>query len=375
MDHRFLLALANTALLALALSFSSSADAYGNSDQPGAADSLQYTFAWKFLDGDAMAPRGGTTRGPQVTLAPVPTATWQALQATPDAKARDRAAIVAMAGTFRTSFDFVEVAGFSADFAPSRPYQSWATERVIVIEDSPDQIVLQHILVMRFLDQDGKVSEPMVIKHWRQDWRYEPEFRFEYLGDHRWQQRAVPVHERAGAWAQDVYQVDDSPRYSGVGRWSHSANYSSWIGGEEARPLPRREWSVRQDYALLVGTNRHTITPNGWIHEQQNNKLVSATDRNVVAREFGLNRYEAISDELSAADTYWAATAPLWAQVRARWTALLALEAPLVLKAEPDRGGLFMPLFEAAQQLSEGQPMPSAETVQGLVDAYLAEAQ
>ena len=27
-------------------------------------------------------------------------------------------------------------------------------------------------------------------------------------------------------------------------------------------PLPRREFSVRDDYDLLVGVNRHTITPN-----------------------------------------------------------------------------------------------------------------
>lgn len=334
----------------------------------------RYTFSWRFVDGDAMAPRGGTTRGPEPTLAPSPSERFKRLAEMPPGKARDRAAILAMAGDYRVSFDFLEVAGFTGERQPQRPYQSWATERVIVVEDSPDRIVLQHVLLMRFLGEDGTVSEPMLTKHWRQDWRWEPEHVFEYLGDATWQRRAVPESERRGAWAQDVFQVDDSPRYSGVGRWEHRANYSTWTAGDGARPLPRREWSVRKDYGLLHGSNRHTITPDGWVHEQLNQKIVSLADPRVVAREFGFNRYEAIADDLAEAGRYWEATAPMWAIVRARWDALLATGQPVALKAEPDQGALFIPLFEKAQAIADGKAEMSRAGIEALVDAYLRDA-
>lgn len=340
--------------------------------EAGDAAKRRYTFSFPFADGDAMAPRGGTSRGPEPELAAAPTPEWQRLVAMPPGKARDRAAILAMAGDYRVSFDFVEVAGFAPGWTPGRPYQSWATERVLVVEDSEDRIVLQHILEMRFTGEDGTVSEPMVTKHWRQDWRWQPEYTFEYLGDATWQRREVPEAERRRAWAQDVYQVDDSPRYSGVGRWHHDQARSTWSGGDGARPLPRREWSVRSDYGLLFGSNRHTITPDGWIHEQVNDKQVSLAQPRPLAREFGLNRYQRITGGLDATIAYWRATAPMWAQVRARWSALLAGQAPVRLKAEPDQGSLFGPLFAQAQALAEGGPAPDGDQVRALVDAYLA---
>jgi hypothetical protein len=67
--------------------------------------------------------------------------------------------------------------------------------------------------------------------------------------------------------------VDDSPRYAARGRWQHAAGVSTWISDETWRPLPRREFSVRKDYDVLVGTNRHTITPTGWVQEENNVKL------------------------------------------------------------------------------------------------------
>src|SRR2546429_1877602 len=99
----------------------------------------------------------------------------------------------------------------------------------------------------------------MVTKHWRQDWQYEPRQIIEYQGWNRWQRRTLARKQTANEWSQTVYQVDESPRYASLGRWEHSASFSSWISGETWRPLPRREWSVRQDYQVLLGTNRHTI--------------------------------------------------------------------------------------------------------------------
>lgn len=95
--------------------------------EPGdnAPDPRQYTYAWLFGDDDAMRPRGGTSTGSNVLLDMQPSSAWQALQESGLSKfERDRRAILAMAGPYRTSFDFIETAGFVAGHRPDRPYQS-----------------------------------------------------------------------------------------------------------------------------------------------------------------------------------------------------------------------------------------------------------
>lgn len=356
--------------------------------KPGEAPASEhrFTFAWPFTDGDEMAPRGGTTKGVPVTVTTEPGEAWKRLQE-PGLAAleRDRRAILAMAGEYRVSFDFVEVADFDGARDPRAPYQSWGTEKVYVIEDRPGFISLQHLLVSRMIGEGGEVQGPFVTKHWRQDWEYEPAGQFAYRGQNTWQTEEVPESERKGAWCQSVYQVDDSPRYSGVGRWEHFGNYSTWSGGEGWRPLPRREYSVRDDYQVLVGTNRHTITPTGWVHEQQNNKVALDAqghprgDRPVVGREFGFNRYERITGyDFTAGDRYLAATAPLWDAVRAEWNRLLEGPGPVELKGAPDRDRLFMPLFEMAEALEEAPAAAPADVAKlqadarARVQAYLA---
>jgi len=210
-----------------------------------------------------LKPRGGTTRGVPVTFDKEPSDAWRKLRESGlSAQERDRRAILAMAGPYRVTFDFLEVVRFDPGLKPDAPYQSWATEYVFVSEDRADFIALQHILVMRIQDKDGKAGEPLLQRHWRQEWRYEADRLLAYEGANTWARRPVQG-ERRGAWTQTVLQVDDSPRYAARGRWEHSETNSTWISDETWRPLPRREFSVRKDYQVLVGTNRHSITPLG----------------------------------------------------------------------------------------------------------------
>src|SRR5262249_45563894 len=156
------------------------------------------------------------------------------------------------------SFDFLEVAGFRQGLAPDRPYQSWGTELVYVLRDEPRFVSLQHLLVMYIQKKPrGAVEGPFVTKHWRQDWRYEAHELLAYRGHNTWARERVPASAVHGTWTQSVFQVDDSPRYAGYGRWEHFGNVSSWRSNTTWRPLPRREFSVRQDYDVLIGTNRH----------------------------------------------------------------------------------------------------------------------
>ncbi len=369
--------------LILLIAFCVAATANAYDAKPVAKSSVdlsahRYTFAWKFIDGDKMTPRGGSTVGAAIVLATAPSKAWQTLQAAANAD-KDHAAILAMAGEYRVSFDFIEVAGFTADFKPAAPYQSWGTEKVYAIIDQPDFISLQHVLVMHIQADVGKPKSTIVTKHWRQDWQYQPRTQILYLGPHQWQQVPVSASQATGSWSQTVYQVDDSPRYSGMGRWLHSGNYSSWQGSEGLRPLPRREWSVRSDYQALLGTNRHTITPTGWVQEEQNNKVALDAEGNlrrenpVLAREYGVNRYEAISGaDFSEGDAYIKKTAALWQAVRRDWAARLRTGNRISLKAAPDQGALFMPLFARAENVeADADPIKLKAEVSALLTDYL----
>jgi len=329
----------------------------------------QFTFGWRYGSEDAMAPRGGTTQGPPVTLDGAPGEAWTRLRAPGiSALERDRRAILAMAGTYRASFDFLEVLGFGLGFKPDRPYQSWGTEYVHVLRDEPRLISLQHLLVMFMQTKDGKVSGPFVTKHWRQDWRYEDTELLTYRGRLRWARTHIPPGDAKGTWTQAVFQVDDSPRYEAYGRWEHFGNVSSWRSATTWRPLPRREWSVRSDYQVLIGTNQVTITPTGWVHEESNLKVgLDDAGRPIAAdpvraKEIGLNRYERlVGFDDSAARGYQERTAPFWDEVRAAWDELARRRDGLTMRAPADQGQLFVPLFEYAQKLDDGAPFDRAD--------------
>ena len=171
---------------------------------------------------------------------PQPHPGWLALQDPAlSKKEKDRTAILAMAGPYRASFEFLETVGYTPDFERSRPYQSWGTEYVYVVEESEDFISLQHIMVMFAVGPQGDLMGPFVQKHWRQDWAFEKTDLLVYAGHDIWEQRNLDATEVAGTWAQSVFQVDDSPRYEAIGNWQHYPNFSTWLSDTAWRPLPR----------------------------------------------------------------------------------------------------------------------------------------
>jgi hypothetical protein len=354
---RLVAALTTTVVLSLAALAAAQEPAPAGASRVGS----RYTFTWP-TGPAAPAPRGGTSRGVPVVLESAPSPQWQALRESGlSAQERDRRAILAMAGSYRVNFDFIEVAAFSGDGTRAQPYQSWGTERIFVDRDEPRLISLVHVLEMYILDAAGKPMPAMVTKHWRQEWRYQPAQLVEYVGANRWTRRALKTDERRGRWSQVVYQVDESPRYGSLGRWEHGASFSSWISGDTARPLPRREWSVRKDYELLRGTNRHTVTPTGWLQEENNLKVASAADGNYVGREYGVARYERIAaDSLPESGRYYTATRAYWNEVLAVWDELLAANRTVTLKANSDQSGAYAELFQQAQDHAEGK-LPLAD--------------
>ena len=321
-----------------------------------------YVFSWMDYPRPTVGLRGGTTTGIPVNLVTESSDSWIELQSTESTgPQKDAAAITAMAGDYRAFFDFLEIEVYGEETEPARPYRSWGTERVYLLEHSDTFVQLQHILVMFMVGEDGETQGPFVMKHWRQDWEYEPESILEFTGNRTWERRALDEEERAGQWVQTVYQVDDSPRYALMGEWEHTASYSRWDSTSGWRPLPRREYSVRSDYQALVGTNTITIFPRGWVHSQDNIKTVLTdtgeidTRAPAVARELGVNRYDRILDfDFSAGDAYWEDTQRYWSAVRDGWTARLSESAPVHIGTSCADQPLFMLLFGTAQEIHDG---------------------
>jgi hypothetical protein len=316
-----------------------------------------HVFAWPFLEWQDMKPRGGTTKGSEVTLLSGAKDSWKRLQEPHLGKfERDRRAILAMAGNYRVSFDFTETLGLAENFKPTRPYFSWGTEHVSVLEDRGEFISLQHSLVMYFKNDQGETEGPHVMKHWRQDWTWQdPELQV-YQGDLTW--KKTPNPSPAGRWTQAVFQVDDSPRYEVAGAWSHDGGLSTWRSDNCPRPLPRREHTIRQDYNVLEGIHEISITPNGWVHIQNNRKTRVDKDgsRRCLGTELGVDRYEEITaPELAPAfNAYWAKTHGYWKEVRDTWTGILKEKDRFAMKDTYDGKQLFMIHFDHAAKLETG---------------------
>jgi hypothetical protein len=288
-----------------------------------------------------------------VVLAAQATLAWSFDQG---ALARDREAILAMTGEYHVDFDFRETVALRPGYELTEPYRTGGTEFVAVVEDRGDFISLQHILVM----ENEDTGEAVVVKHWRQDWQYEPNEVLAFEGKRRWTQLPVGVEAARGAWSQTVWQVDDSPRYAGVGRWVHDGGFSAWTSNRGWRPLPRREYTKRDDYDVMVATNRHVITPTGWVHEQDNSKLdLDDPASPYIAHEVGVNTYTRIDDhDFSAGYAYWQQTGPFWAAVRAWWEATLERRDSVVLAGDVGGDELVEAIFDLADRLTGDAPEP-----------------
>jgi hypothetical protein len=136
----------------------------------------------------------------------------------------------------------------------------------------------------------------------------------------------VSSAERQGAWSQTVWQTDDSPRYGGVGRWIHENGRVVWESSTTSRPLARRDAVRNPPYNRYASINRHALTPNGWVHEQDNTKLGDRDGATVTfVQEDGFNTYQHFSDyPVAVGEAYWNDTKDYWFGVRQGWDEAIA---------------------------------------------------
>ncbi|MEM6475054.1 MAG: DUF6607 family protein [Pseudomonadota bacterium] len=267
----------------------------------------------------------------------------------------DRETILSMVGDFAVVFDMQESTSWQADYEPIDKKISSGFESVRVAEDTGDKIVLQHLLVV------GPKDRPYVVKHWRQDWQYEPKQILDFKGGDTWELTDVPEEERSGSWSQTVYQVDDSPRYAGWGQWEEVDGVKRWLSNRTTRPLARRDAVRGPIYDRYIGINRHQLTPSGWIHWQDNTKMMPAKDGSgelvPVVQEYVLNTYERFDDyNVAAAETYWEKTADYWAAIRAKWDEVMEANGGITIEQNPQMGtSIAGELLQMADAIKNGE--------------------
>ena len=256
-------------------------------------------------------------------------------------KKKDIEAIKEMCGCFEIDFNFAETFQYSNDsnYKKSNNYNSKALEYAKLIKDEKGHISIQHLLVMG----------SYVIKHWRQDWIYENEDLLKYDADNTWKKISKTKKEVKGQWTQKVFQVDDSPRYEGTSSWVHIDGKSFWENTSYA-PLPRREYTKRNDYNIMIRGNRHEIVNYGWIHDQDNKKVIRDNKQNTefeIAAEKGFNKYAKVDDsKCKEAADWWNENSKKWAFVREKWNSIYSKNKTLSLEKSIDKKPLYSYLFD-----------------------------
>lgn len=232
-----------------------------------------------------------------------------------------------LCGCFDVSFKYAET------FSPEPGYKyherdetDAGIELSLPVEISDKKIVIQHLLV---------ITDSVIVKHWREEWTYENPVIWRYKGDRTWVKETVPAEQVKGKWTQTIWEVSDEPRYQGFSQFVNLDGKIIWQNTTDA-PLPRREYTVRNDYNILKRTNRLNITDNGYIHEQDNEKIIrkNGVDK-LLTQEKGINSYKRVDDKLcNAAKYYWEKNKDYWGRVRNAWADYISSQTTITLKTK-----------------------------------------
>ncbi len=281
----------------------------------------------------------------------------------------DKTNIKSFQGCYEVGFNFAETFQLVEGYKTTAPYNSKALEYVVVDQEMDREVGLQHILIV---GKDKKAT----LKHWRQEWFYEPSSILEFKGNNKWQQRTLSADESTGRWLQSVTQVDDSPRYECAAKWVHTGDNHFWEC-TSWNPLPRREYTKRSDYQVIERTNRQKITSDCWVHQQDSRKLHLADDHvTPIAKERGENTYKRVDDaQCKIAADWWKEHKDEWKVIRASWAKVRAENPKLKLDFKDPEGDLWKKLF-ALDETAKKENWPAdklAKESESTIRAYVVQ--
>ena len=277
---------------------------------------------------------------------------------------QDREAIKALAGFYKVTFNYTETFSPDDDYKFHEKHRSSAKEWALILEDSPKKISIQHLLVMR--------GDSMIIKHWREDWTYEDTQILAYDKNDTWKKVTLSANDVKGKWTQKVYQVDDSPRYQAIGTWVHVDGKHQWQSNTDS-PLPRREYSERNDYNVLNRGNNLYLTKTGWMFEQDNKKIIrSESGDKLLAMEKGLEEFVKTDPKsFGYAQTWWKQQEKFWKDARETWDVVFAENTVIKLSPKVDNKLLYEQFFALGNQ-SVKESWDSAKNKEGVKKIILA---
>ncbi len=252
-------------------------------------------------------------------------------------KSEEKDFIKQMCGCYKVDFEYAETFSGVEDYEYQDRYSAHGLEWIFADEEEADKIVIQHLLV---------INDTTIIKHWRQDWLYENTDLLTYQQKLEWKRETLSRDKATGTWTQKVYQVDDSPRYQGNAHWVHVDGKTYWESQTYA-PLPRREYTKRSDYNVMLRTNKHKMTNTGHVHELDNAKVIRSSEgEEVLVWEKGMNTYTKVDDnKCDPAKNWWKNNQAYWRHVRIVWDEVLSDQDYVNISKKVDGKTLWKELF------------------------------
>ena len=99
---------------------------------------------------------------------------------------------------------------------------------------------------------------------------------------------------------------------------------------------------IRDSYNLMKRLNRIEITDNGWIHKQNNSKVLKTEfESMIIANEIGFSPYKKVNDKrCNPAREWWNTKQSKWNSVREEWEKIYVLQKDISVKKKVD--GMFL---------------------------------
>jgi len=279
---------------------------------------------------------------------------------------QDRESIKSMIGVYKVTFDFAETFAPDTAYKFHDRYSEHGIEQVSLVEETPTKIVLQHLLI---------INDSTVIKHWRQDWLYENKEIYNFYKDNEWRRITLTAEQAKGTWTQKVFQVDDSPRYESYGTWVHVDGKHFWEGINDS-PLPRREFTKRNDYNVMKRHIRMEIFKDGtWAYVQDNEKIIRENGKDkLLVWEKGMEVFTKGTYDGSPATKYWEKQKKYWEDVRIIWDEVFSKNPSLKLVAKVDNKRLYENLFELGDETCNGKKYTKGSAnaeIKKIIESYL----